>query len=71
MYFLAPFIMQNFKKSLEQIQSYEDPPFLGQKYLFCPQPPTPYLLTISKCFSFHPDLSTSKKFKVIPLMKNW
>ena len=32
-YLLAPFILQNLKKKfLEPIQSYEDVPFLGQKY---------------------------------------
>ena len=50
MYLLAPFILQNFKKILkadseflwknslilQQIQSYEDVPFLGLKWPICP-----------------------------------
>ena len=30
MYLLAPFIVQNRKKTWEQIQNYDDVPFLGQ-----------------------------------------
>ena len=30
MYLLAPFIEQNLKKNLKQIESYEDAPFLGK-----------------------------------------
>ena len=37
MYLLAPFILQNFKKLLESIQSYEDVPFSGQKWPICPE----------------------------------
>ena len=37
MYLLAPFILQNLKKFLQQIQSYEDVPFLGQKWSICPK----------------------------------
>ena len=37
MYLLAPFIVQNFKKFLEQILSYEDMPFLGPKWPICLQ----------------------------------
>ena len=32
MYLLAPFILQNFRKFLEPIQSYEDLLFLGRKW---------------------------------------
>ena len=32
---LAPFILQNFKKFLELIQSYEDVPFSGPKWPIC------------------------------------
>ena len=35
MYLLAPFILQNFKKFLELIQSYEDVPFSGPKWPIC------------------------------------
>ena len=35
-YLLALFIVQNFKKFLQQIQSYEDAPFLGPKWSICP-----------------------------------
>ena len=37
MYLLDPFILQNFKKFLEPIQSYEDVPFSGPKWLTCPE----------------------------------
>ena len=36
-YLLAFFIVQNFKKILQQIQSYEDVPFLGPKQSICPK----------------------------------
>ena len=36
MYLLARFILQNFKKFLEQIQSYEDVSFLDPKWFICP-----------------------------------
>ena len=36
-YLLTVLIMQNFKKSLQQIQSYEDAPFLGPKWSICPK----------------------------------
>ena len=32
MYFLAPFIVQNLKKFLEPMQSYQDATFLGQNW---------------------------------------
>ena len=35
MYLLAPFILQNLKKFLEPIQSYEDMPFSGLKWPIC------------------------------------
>ena len=35
MYLLAPFILQNFKKFLGTIQSYEDMPFSGPKWPIC------------------------------------
>ena len=35
-YLLALFIVQNLKKFLQQIQSYEDAPFLGPKWSICP-----------------------------------
>ena len=35
-YLLALFIVQNFKKFLQWIQSYEDAPFLGPKWSICP-----------------------------------
>ena len=38
MYLLTPFTLQNFKKFLELIQSYEDVPFSGQKWPpICPE----------------------------------
>ena len=37
MYLLAPFILQNLKKFLQQIQSYEDVPFLGPKWSISPK----------------------------------
>ena len=36
-YLLALFTMQNLKKFLQQIQSYEDAPFLGPKWSICPK----------------------------------
>ena len=36
-YLLALFIVQNFKKILQQIQSYENAPFLGTKWYICPK----------------------------------
>ena len=36
-YLLALFIVQNLKKFLQQIQSYEDVPFLGPKWFICPK----------------------------------
>ena len=37
MYLLTSFIVQNIKKSLEQIQGYEQSPLLGLKLLICPK----------------------------------
>ena len=37
MYILAPFIVQNIKKSLEWIKSDEDKPFLGPKWPVSPE----------------------------------
>ena len=36
-YLLALFIVQNLKKFLQQIQSYEDAPFLSPKWSICPK----------------------------------
>ena len=36
-YLLALFIVQNFKKFLQPILSYEDMPFLGPKLSICPK----------------------------------
>ena len=36
-YLLAFFIVQNLKKFLQQIQSYEDAPFLGPNWSICPK----------------------------------
>ena len=36
-YLLAFFIVQNFKKILQQILSYKDVPFLGPKQSICPK----------------------------------
>ena len=36
MYLLAPFIVQNLKKNLGQIQSYKDTSFLRPKWTICP-----------------------------------
>ena len=36
-YLLALFTVQNFKKFLQPIQSYEDAPFLGSKWSICPK----------------------------------
>ena len=36
-YLLVLFIVQNFKKFLQQIQSYDNAPFLGPKWTICPK----------------------------------
>ena len=36
-YVVALFIVQNFKKFLKQIQSYEDAPSSGTKWFICPK----------------------------------
>ena len=36
-YLLALFIVQNLKKFLQWIQSYEDVPFLGSEWSICPK----------------------------------
>ena len=36
-YLVALFIVQNLKKILQRIQSYEDAPFLGPKWSICPK----------------------------------
>ena len=36
-YLLVFFIVQNFKKFLQQIQSYDNAPFLGPKWTICPK----------------------------------
>ena len=36
-YLLALFIVENLKKFLQQIQSYEDAPFFGPKIVYLPQ----------------------------------
>ena len=37
MYLLAPFVLQNLKKLLEPIQSYEDKLFSRPKWSICPE----------------------------------
>ena len=37
MYLLVPLILQNLKKFFQQIQSYENAPFLGPKWFICPK----------------------------------
>ena len=51
-YLLALFIVQNLKKSLQQIQSY-DVPFLGPKWSICPK---------QKCFWYKPLLLLSSTY---------
>ena len=36
-YLLTLFIVQNFKKSLQRIQNYDDAPFLDPKWSICPK----------------------------------
>ena len=36
-YLLAIFIVQNFKKFLQRIHSYDDAPFSGPKWSICPK----------------------------------
>ena len=40
-YLLALFTVQNLKKFFQQIQSYQDVPFLGPKWSICPPPSPP------------------------------
>ena len=55
-YLLALFIVQNLKKFLQQIQSYEDVPFLGPNWSICSPPKffwyKPLLLLSSTYWSF-------------------
>ena len=50
MYLLASFILQNFKKLLELIQSYDDIPFLGPKWPICPEQK---FFSANHCYYFH------------------
>ena len=50
MYLLASFILQNFKKLLELIQSYDDIPFLGPKWPICPEQ---NFFSANHCYYFH------------------
>ena len=50
MYLLASFILQNFKKLLELIQSYDDIPFLGPKWPICPEK---IFFSANHCYYFH------------------
>ena len=61
-YLLALFIVQNFKKFLQQIQSYEDAPFLGPKWSICPKHFFCVKLLISFSSTYSP-LSLGKIFK--------
>ena len=49
---LALFIVQNLKKFLQQIKSYEDAPFLGPKWFICPKQNVFGKLLISFSFSY-------------------
>ena len=61
-YLLALFIVQNLKKFLQQIQSYEDAPFLGPKWSICPKQIFFGKLLISFSSTYQP-LSLCKIFK--------
>ena len=61
-YLLALFIVQNFKKILQQIQSYEDVLFSGQKWSICPKQTFFWKLLISLSSTYQP-LSLCKIFK--------
>ena len=55
-YLLAPFIVQNFKKFLQWIQSYEDVPFFSSKWPICPNENF-FRKPVNKPCSFHSCLS--------------
>ena len=64
-YLLTLFIVQNLKKFLQHIQSYEDVPFLVPKWSICPSPPKKILFgKLLKSFSStYYSLSLCKIFK--------
>ena len=55
MYLLAPFILQNLKKFLELVLSYDDVPFLGVLFLSLKLPicPEQDFFDTSHCYYFH------------------
>ena len=59
-YLLVPFTVQNLKKFLQQIQSYEDVPFFGPKWLICPNYNF-FRKPVHKPCSFHSCLSIFQK----------
>ena len=61
-YLLALFIVQNLKKFLQRIQSYEDVPFLGPKWSICPKQIFFGKLLISLSSTYYP-LSLCKLLK--------
>ena len=71
-YLLALFIVQNLKKFLQQIQSYEDAQFLGPKWPISPNENFFRKPVNEPCF-FHSCLSTCQKSKsdINLLVKYW
>ena len=71
-YLLALFIVQNFKKFLQQIQSYEDAQFLGPKWPISPNENFFRKPVHEPCF-FYSCLSTCQKSKsdINLIMKYW
>ena len=59
---LGPFLMQNFKKSLEWIQKYENAPFFGPKWPFCLKREFFFRKLFSQPCCVHSCLSTCKKY---------
>ena len=73
MYLLSPFIVQSLKKkSIVQIQSFEDAPFSGLKGPICPKNIF-FRKPINTLCSFHSCISTfqTTESDINPLMKYW
>ena len=64
-YLLALFTVENFKKFLWRIQSYEDVPFLGPKWSTCPKQFFFWKLSLSLSSTYQP-LSFWQNFKILP-----
>ena len=70
-YLLAISIVQNFKKFLQRIQSYDDVPFLGSKQSICPKQIFSFRkLSLSFSFTYQP-LSLCKILKLFQQIQSY